>query len=129
MYTQVSPSSVWTSFLPDLYSFQCLVKELQRSQLCNDSLNNYLCSLERDNRERELGAVVPSVMNILSCFHLRAVGRLLYMNMIHLYYNVINQVILYWSSFGSKDCCILAPGRRLRASTADQGPVTGPIQH
>ena len=39
---------------------------------------------------------------------------------------VINQVISYWPSYVSLDGCI---GPQPRASTADLGPVTGPIRN
>ena len=42
------------------------------------------------------------------------------------YFNVINQVISYWPSYGCKVYCI---GQRPRANTADRRPVTGPIRN
>ena len=41
-----------------------------------------------------------------------------------IYYDVINQVILYGPTYGSEICCF---GPRPWANTADKGPITGPI--
>ena len=48
------------------------------------------------------------------------------------YYNVINQVISYWTSYRSSVSCIgPRPNNKLlpRSNTADRGPVTGPIRN